>query len=75
MVIDGRHTIQRCSTLILKPIDLAPASFQFCLSKLLDHATLDQRPSIYFNKYVPIASTFEVISLLTPVSFSNGFFS
>lgn len=47
-VIDGRHTIQRRSALILKPID--PASFQFRLPKPLDNATRDQRPSIYFNK-------------------------
>jgi hypothetical protein len=53
IVIGGRHTIQRLSTMILKSIYLALPSFQFCLPKPFDNAALDQRPSIYFNKYAP----------------------
>lgn len=56
MVIDSRHPIQRFFTLVLKSIYLV--SFQFCIPKPLDNATLDQRPSIYFNKYVQILATF-----------------
>lgn len=52
IVIDSRHPIQRFSTLVLKSIYLV--SFQFCIPKPLDNATLDQGPSIYFNKYVQI---------------------